>query len=124
MVVEQRQVRLMAYFDGQIEACGRRRVKLEEDDRADEAAFEKVKANVYDIFRTVFTAAVRAGGGDAEAVRDFFLLKTEQIPSNWAASCDKAKQYGDVQRERIESIKLDVVREVRTVFERIWEGEK
>lgn len=42
------------WLEEKIRRCGRRSQTLRADDRADEAAFEKIRANVYDIFRTVF----------------------------------------------------------------------
>ena len=67
-MIEQKASRLNDYFDAQISLCEQRGKKLLADDRTDEANFEKVKANIYDIFRTIFSVAVKAGRGDAEAV--------------------------------------------------------
>ena len=46
------------WFEEQIALCGQRRQALLADDRADEATFEKIRANVYDIFRTVLSVAL------------------------------------------------------------------
>ncbi len=43
------------YFENQIALCKRKEKDLLEDDRADEASFQKIKANVYDIFRTILS---------------------------------------------------------------------
>lgn len=45
------------WLEEKIRRCGRRSQTLRADDRADEAAFEKIRANVYDIFRTVLSVA-------------------------------------------------------------------
>ena len=45
------------WLEEKIRWCGRRSQTLRVDDRADEAAFEKIRANVYDIFRTVLSSA-------------------------------------------------------------------
>ncbi len=58
-----------SYFDEQIAACAARSQALLADDRTDESNFEKIRANVYDIFRTMLSVAVAAGKGDANAVR-------------------------------------------------------
>ena len=51
-MIEQKVSMLNSYFEGQIALCGQRNKELLADERMDEATFEKVKANVYDIFRT------------------------------------------------------------------------
>ena len=45
------------WLEEKIRRCGRRSQTLRADDRADEAAFEKIRANVYDSFRTVLSVA-------------------------------------------------------------------
>ena len=50
------------WLEEKIRRCGRRSQTLRADDRADEAAFEKIRANVYDIFRTVFSVAEKTCG--------------------------------------------------------------
>lgn len=110
------------YLDKQIAACKRRSQLLAEDDRMDEGNFEKVRANVYEIFKTILSVAERVCGGDEPAKRDFFLEKAEQIPASWAASYERAEQNGDVEKMHIERIKLDTIREIKDMCMRIWEG--
>ena len=45
------------WLEEKIRRCGRRSQTLRADDRADEAVFEKIRANVHDIFRTVLSVA-------------------------------------------------------------------
>ena len=47
------------YFDEQIAACAARSQALLADDRTDESNFEKIRANVYDIFRTMLSSWTR-----------------------------------------------------------------
>ena len=56
-MMEQKLSRLNDWFAAQIELCEQRGQALLADDRADEASFERVRANVYDIFRTVLSVA-------------------------------------------------------------------
>ena len=123
-MIEQKVRKLNDYFDRQISLCEQCNIKLLADDRMDEAAFEKVKANIYDVFRTIFSVAVQNVKGDSEAVKSFFILKTEQIPSNWATAYNKAKQYDDAVKMQIEQIKLDTVGEIKKMFETVWEEEE
>ena len=120
--MEQKITKMNNWFEEKIAACGRRNAELQADDRTDEAIFEKVKANIYDAMRTWLTVAVRViGKGDEKAVKDFFIARVEQIPASWAAAYEKAKEHNDIARMQTEQVKLDVVREVRADFDKIWE---
>lgn len=102
---------LLAYFEEKIAACAAKREALLADDRADEANFEKIRANVYDIFRTVYTAGKRTADPDA-----FFLQRLESIPLNWKTALEKAEKYEDAGAVRIEMLKLETAEEIRRVF--------
>lgn len=115
------QQKLESYFEERIAVCKQRSRQLAEEERIDEANFEKVRANVYDIFKTILSAAERVCGKDDLAERRFFLQKMEQIPTSWAVSYEKAKQNGNNEKIHIESIKLDTVREIKDVCMQIWE---
>ena len=121
-MMEQKVSKLNHYFEEQIAMCGRRNKELLIDERTDEADFEKVKANVYDIFRTILSVAVKTGKGDSNAVRRFFVQKSEQIPSSWETAYDNAKQHNDAVKMRLEQIKLDTINEIKENFAKIWEG--
>ena len=123
-MIDEKMKAMNDYFEDRIVLCGRRGQELAAEDRADEAVFEKVKANIYDVFRTVLSVAEKTGKGDPEAVRSFFAQRAEQIPAGWAAACEKAREHDDVIRMRTEQVKLDAVREIRENFARIWEGEE
>lgn len=121
-MIEQKVSKLNRYFEEQIAMCNQRNKKLLDDERTDEATFEKVKANVYDIFRTIFSVAVKTSKGEPDAVRRFFVQKIEQIPSSWVTAYDKAKQHNDTVKMRLEQIKLDTIGEIRENFAKTWEG--
>lgn len=91
------------------------------DDRTDEAIFAKVQMNVYDIFTTIFSAALKTAGEDDGEVVRLFLTKIQQIPQSWHTSLQKAQEHGDADKAHIEYIKLEIVAEIKTAFERIWE---
>lgn len=118
--MEQKLEQLNAWFGQQIAACAERQNALLADDRADEATFEKIRANVYDIFRTVLSAAAKANRGDAGAVGRFFLSRAEQIPESWAASYETAQTRGDAEAMQIERVKLDAAREIKAAFTEVW----
>lgn len=120
-MIEKQQQALHVWFGDQIRACKENQEKLYLDERTDEANFEKIRANVYDIFRTILSVAVENGKGDREAVKRFFMEKTEKIPANWIAAYDKANQHGDEEQMQIETIKLDTVQEIKQKFLAVWE---
>ena len=115
-MIEQKASRLNDYFDAQISLCEQRGKKLLADDRTDEANFEKVKANIY--------AGIKSCKDDSEAVKRFFMLKIQQIPTSWTEAYNKAKQHNDGVKMRIEQIKLDTAGEIRETFAEIWEEEE
>lgn len=123
-MIDQKVSKLNTYFDRQISLCQQRNKALLVDDRMDEADFEKIRANVYDIFRTILSVAAQSAKNEPEKIRQIFALKTEQIPSNWSMAYEKAKQHDDAVKMKIEQIKLDTIREIKTAFIQIWEGEE
>ena len=123
LIMSEKQKEFTTWLDSQIAACEKRREKLLADERSDESDFEKIKANIYDIFRTVFNVALKTSDGDADAAGRFFLLKMEEIPANWKAAYDRAKQHDDAHKMQIESLKLETMQDIKTAFERIREVE-
>lgn len=119
--MNEQQQKFESYLDEQIAACKQRSKLLAEDDRMDEGNFEKVRANVYEIFKTILSVAEKVCGNDDLAKRHFFFTKTAQIPMSWTTSYEKAKQNRDVEKMRIESIKLDTIQEIKDMCMQIWE---
>ncbi|MCI8401862.1 MAG: hypothetical protein HFI38_07205 [Lachnospiraceae bacterium] len=119
--MNEQQQKFELYLDEQIAACKQRGKLLAEDDRVDEGNFEKVRANVYEIFKTILSVAEKTCGKDDLAKKRFFLQKTEQIPASWKTSYEKAQQHGDVKKMHIESIKLSAIREIKETYMQIWE---
>ncbi len=116
--------RMDQFLDNQIKLCRQQEKDLQEDDRRDEANFQKIRANVYDIFRTVLSAAQKAGNDDPKKIRQFFLLKTEQIPANWKTAYEAAKLHDDTERMVVEELKLNTIQEIRNAFLHCWEETK
>lgn len=120
--METTQEQLKKYFDQQISLCDLRYRELFADGRVDEATFEKVKGNIYDIFRTVFSVAVDTCKADPGQIPAFFMERLDHIPDNWRASYEKAKEHNDTAKMHMEQLKLDIVAQIRENFEKIWEG--
>ena len=119
--MNEQQRKFESYLDEQIAACRQRSKLLAEDDRMDEGNEEKVRANIYEIFKTSLSVAEKVCGKDEFVKKRLFLQKAEQIPASWMTSYEKAEQHGDVEKMHIESIKLDTIREIKDMCMQIWE---
>lgn len=121
-MIDQKISKLISWFEEKIALCGKRNQELNGDGRTDEAISKKIKANIYDVFRTVLSVAVKTGKEDADAVKTFFVQRAEQIPAGWAVALEKAREHNDTVRMQTEQIKLDTVQEIREKFSKLWEG--
>lgn len=106
----------LAYLEEQVTLCKEKEEKLKKEQRTDESIFEKIRGNVFDIFKTIFTVAVKKEQDDT-AIRAFFLKKTEDMVKGWKASFEKAAEHNDTDKMQIESIKLEAVGEIRKAFD-------
>ena len=116
---EQQIEKMNRFFEEKINGCNLHSREMDADERGDEAVFDKVRANIYDVFRTVLSAAVKAGRGEPEAVWRFYNEKLEVIPAGWAVSYEKAREHNDAVKMQIESIKLDAVAEIREYLSKV-----
>lgn len=120
--MEEKKKAVEAYFKQSIERCNEQVALLNQQDRRDEASFEKVRSNIYDIFHTMFLFALRTSNQESEkAVAEIFYQKVDAIPNNWKVSYQKAVEHGDEAKRYIEEIKLQVVEEIKEKFHQIWE---
>jgi hypothetical protein len=99
---------LEKFMNEQAEACKARAAALTADNRQDEAVFEKIRGNVFEIFTAVLNAARK----QSDPV-DFFRRQLTAIPANWEAALEKAEAHGDEAKAHTERIKLDAVRAIR-----------
>ena len=109
---------LMDWLGQQAAACEAHRVELAAEGRADEATFERIRYNVYDLFRTTVGAVHRAEP-DEKAAWWLFERRLNDIPSTWQRSHDLAELHGDVKKAHIERIKLDAAAEIRARYEEL-----
>lgn len=104
------------FFAERIAACERQSAVLRRDGREDEAVFERIRQNVYDIFRTV----LRVGTKNKEDLHVFYPEKLKSISSNWNAAHKKATAHQDALKIQPEEIKLATVAEIERQFWAIW----
>ena len=119
--MEQWEESMAAWLAEEAAQCEERRAALDADGRVDEAVFEKTRANVYGVFRTVLLAAGHTHAQGDEAQR-FFAERLEQIPKRWAEAYEEGKRHGDIARMALESMKLDTVRNIRERLQQILGG--
>lgn len=118
---ETKRNKTVRFFADRIENCKSIAQQLRSDDREDEAVFAKIQRNVYDIFNTIFSVAVKTAGQDDEKVVQFFLIRLQQIPQSWHTALRSAEAHGESEKAHIEHLKLEAVAEIQKEFERIWE---
>jgi hypothetical protein len=112
----------LAFVDGRIAEHNSLCEKYKEDDRKDEADLEKIKANIYEIFRTLFLTDIKQlvekDLGKLEDINIYggFLLRFDTIPANWKISLDKAMEHGDTAKQVIEGHKLEVAKKLKNRF--------
>ena len=99
---------LQKFLNEQAEACKARAAALTTDNRQDEAVFEKIRSNVFEIFTAVLNAAQKQSNP-----ADFFRRQLTAIPANWEAALEKAEAHGDEAKAHTERVKLDAVRAIR-----------
>ena len=99
---------LQSFLIEQADACKARAAALTADNRQDEAVFEKIRSNVFEIFSAVLNAARK----QSDPV-DFFRRQLTAIPANWEAALEKAEAHSDEAKAHTERIKLDAVRAIR-----------
>lgn len=103
---------LHAFLTEQAALCRAQAAALTADQRGDEAIFEKIRCNVFEIFASVLKAA-----GQQPEPMAFFRRQLDTIPANWEAAYQKAKAHGDDGRAHTELVKLEAVRIIRARLE-------
>jgi len=112
--------KMLTWLDTAISESRVRQQTLVQDQRQDEAVFEKVQENIYDVFRTVLNVALRQHG-DSAAARNFFELRMQQIPAAWESSLQAARTHNNTEKAHIEQIKLTALAAIREAWQHFQE---
>ena len=110
------------YVDGKIAEYNSLSEQHKADERKEEANLKKIKVNIYEIFKTLFLSDIKQlEGKELGKIEDIsiyggFLLRFDTIPTNWKISLDKAIEHGDITKQVIEDIKLEVAKELNDRF--------
>lgn len=112
---------LNTYFAEKLAECNSQKAELLADDRRDEANLWQIRANIYDIFRTILSVAERTQKNDAR-IETFMRKKITEMANTWTDAGKKASDHGDTQKAVIEQIKVETAGEIQKAFENIWRG--
>ena len=99
------------YLNNSIEVAQKKEQELIATERKDEANLQKIRANIYDICRTVVQVVAKEKSGEALWID--FMKRLDNISKSWAESYKKAKEHQDVEKILIEETKFQVLNEVK-----------
>ena len=106
------------YLEENIENLEKEAKNLDENYRHDDAVFVKIKINVYDVCKTVFTVFKKV---KPEALLyNEYIKKLEEFEKAWSDSAEKAKKFGDDKKIAAEEAKLSVLTNVKEKFIEAW----
>lgn len=125
---EQLKREFLSELNSRIEKCKELESKLLQEDRNDEAVFEKIKGNVYDIFFKMFEVSyngvylgknsdVKQSYQDLKARYDSFFTK---IPAPWKVKREKDKNHGLTDGMIVEDVKINTAEEIKELFENYY----
>ena len=109
----------ITYLDERTRAVQENINRLTKDQRKDEADFEKIRANIFQMFKTIFQASARISTAEEDQIR-FFDNRMTIIAETWKAALAKATEHRDERRILQEQVKLEVVDEIRSFFDKTW----
>lgn len=95
-------------------------VQLNQDHRSDEANFEKIRANIFQVIKTVFLAYQKTPRTGQE-LQAFMDVKLTMFQETWTDSLNKAREHNDEKRVLQEQVKLEAMKEIRQKFDQLRE---
>lgn len=93
--------------------------RLMADDRRDEANFEKIRANIFQIVKTMSQASERVSQEESERV-GFLEAKLALFRETWEDYLRKAEEHGDDLKVVQEQTRLEALAEIQDVFRKTW----
>lgn len=106
------------------ESCLMKMKELQKDDKTDEANFEKIKANIFDIFIILFQGEVKKFNTEAE-LKDqdkytlfcsYYLNRFDTVPKAWRMRLDYADKNGLITEKVVEELKLETADIIKDIF--------
>ncbi len=109
----------ISYLDQRTTSVQGDTLRLIADDRRDEANFEKIRANIFQIVKTMLQASARISQEESERV-GFLEAKLALFQETWEGYLRKAKEHGDDLKIVQEQTRLEALAEIRDTFQKIW----
>lgn len=105
----------VARLDSMLEMLKQEELKLVAENRKDEAAMVRIRANIAGIGKTVWQAVERTE--KAEDRKRVYCAKMDALRVAWQESRTRAEKYADQDKVMIEEIKLEQLEKVLDAFE-------
>lgn len=118
--MEQKNEEFLTYLKQQNEAYNAKARAFIKEERNDEAAFLKAKANIYDVYATLFSVSVKQATGDVQKLKEDFTNKTSRVSENWKKSYELAKEHEDAEKILMEETKLATAEDSMVKFHQIF----
>ena len=109
----------ISYLDQRTTSVQEDTLRLIADDRREEANFEKIRANIFQIVKTMLQASARISQEESERV-GFLEAKLALFQETWEGYLRKAKEHGDDLKIVQEQTRLEALAEIRDTFQKIW----
>ena len=107
------------YLDKRTSSVQENILRLISDNRRDEANFEKIRANIFQMVGTIFLASARISQEESERVR-FLSSKLTLFQETWESYLMKAKEHNDDLKILQELTRLEALAEIQNTFQKIW----
>lgn len=106
------------YLEEKIAELKKEAENLDKSYRQDDAIFVKIKINVYDVCKTVFTVFKKVK--PESSLYNEYIKKLEEFERDWSASAERAKEFGDMKKFAAEESKLSALADIREKFIECW----
>ena len=103
----------ISYLDQRAGAAKAEVASLEADGRRDEANFARVRANIYDVCKTVTLALLDRPGAGVPAIE----ARLEGFRKTWGEALLKAREHGNADAAAVEEVKLEALADAAARFE-------
>lgn len=111
------------YLDQRTSSIQENALRLMADNRRDEADFEKIRANIFQIVKQVAKAIFKnSAQASQEESQRVSCLESRLIlfQETWESFLKKAEEHGDDLKIVKEETKLEALAEIREAFQKIW----
>lgn len=109
--------RYMNFLNDTIQKLQQKEKELIATSRKDEANFIKIKSNICDICKTIYSVSAKTRSG-AE-LRAEYIRQLTRLQENWRISLEKAREHDDVEKIVIEETKLEMLQKLQAKFEEL-----